>query len=280
LYRQSLEGWRRLLGEHHPETIAAARKLLVRLQAHGKPVAAELLGPAVGYGFAEMGQWDKALAGFARAFELELPKDSDVWWTYACLLLQTGDTDSYRKLCGRLLERFGQSKEQVDIFALAQICVLGPQALPDASQVLKLAEQRMAISPPSARAWSLHVLGFAYYRAGRYEKAIACVNDLLTAYPGAEHDVTNWLLLAMAEQRLGHEAKARVWFDKADRWVKGKTSNRGQQGNFSTPPGYPWTNWLVIQINHHEAESLMRGKITGQPPQKGTDKPPAKAPQR
>jgi WD40 repeat protein len=271
LSRQCLEGWRRLLNPDHMETRAALRKLVLRLQAHGKPIEPVLFGPALGSVYGEMGHWDKALAGYAKAFELELPKEQWLWFDYACLLVHQGDTDGYRKLCGRLLERLGQSQNEDDIINLAHIFVLAPQALPDVGSILELAERRMAMARSggplySNRFWSAHVLGLAYYRAGRYEKAVACLSEFLNDHHGGEHDVANWLLMALTEQRLGHHENALGWLDKADRWIKGKTLNMGQQRNFSAPQGHPWPYWLIIQSLHREAEALMLGKTADQEP--------------
>jgi serine/threonine protein kinase len=261
LWQQCLEGWDRLLGFAHPETRAAARKLVSKLQYHGKPLDVEQLGPAMGYVYAELGQWDKALAAFAKRFELRLPEDSDVCFDYACVRLQLGDTDGYRRICARLLTRVDQWNNENDITGLAHMCVLAPQALADTNRVVQLAQKRLAMAEPGsgAHAWSSHVLALAYYRAGEYGRVIDILSKFLKEGTSAELGVPNCLVMAMTEQRFGHHEKAADWFDKADRWTKQMTSSRAQQGNPPAPP-HALRQQLIIQILHRETRALIHGK--------------------
>jgi tetratricopeptide (TPR) repeat protein len=268
-----LEGWDRLLGSGHPETHAARRKLVSRLQARGKPVDLEPLGSALGYVYAELGQWDKALAGYARAFETELPKDRELWLEYACLLVQRGDIGGYHKLCGRLLEAFGHSKNEGDLHLLASTCVLAPQPLHHAGQIIALAKQQMDMVRRRGGPYGFEplFLGLLYYSAGQYQKASDSLSAFLKAHPDGPHDVANWMLMAMTEQRLGHAEKAQTWFSKADLWVQEETlRRRGQAENLATLESFLWRDWLMIQLLHREAEVLIRGKTADPPPQKKT----------
>src|SRR5262249_37054153 len=60
--------------------------------------------------------------------------------------------------------------------------------------------------------------GAALYRAGRFEDAVKRLGEAcrLHAEGGTAWD---WLFLAMAEHRLGHDGAARGWLDKAARWI-------------------------------------------------------------
>ncbi len=276
LCRQCLEGWYCLLGSGHPETHAARRKLVSRLQAHGKPVNPEPLGPAVGYVYAEMGQWDKALAGYTTAFKGELPKDPNLWLEYACLLVQLGDIEGYHKLCAGLLEAFGHSKNEGELHLLASTCVLAPQARADAGRIVELAKEQLAMArrrgPPYGWGWELHALALPYYRTGEYQKAAELVSEFLKARPEELWTVMYWLLMGMIEHRLGHAEKAQVWLDKADLWIKEETPKMGQPEDLSALPRPPWRDWLMLQLLRREAEALIRGKIADQPPQRKTNK--------
>ena len=270
--RQCLEGWDRLLGYAHSETQAAARKLVFKLQAHGKPVDLGRSGPAAGYVCAEMGLWKEAVAGFAKAFESDLPKEPNLWSDYACLLVQTGDTEGYRRLCGRLLERFYQSNNEDDIAFLSHTVALAPKALPEAAPILELAQRRVAkVAPGSGHyIWSGHVLALGYYRAGRFDKAAECLEGLLKGRPHGDHDVANWLLKAMVEQRLSHDENAQKWLDKANQWIQ-----RAAATSAPLPPTF-WRQWLMIQFLQREAEALLRDKNVDQP-QRKSDKPKTNA---
>jgi serine/threonine protein kinase len=264
LCRHCLEGWYRLRGGEHPETHAARRKLALRLQAHGGSVGPEPSGPALGSVYAEMGQWDKALAGYARAFETGWPKHPYLWLEYACLLVRQGDTAGYRKLCAGLVRSFGQSKDGHEIDLLAHVCVVGSKALADTNRVMELARQRMAgarrYGPPYG--WSLHVLALACYRSGRYQEAIDVMSPALTPRPEGLWTVMHWLLTAMIQQRLGHAEEARRWFDKADRWIKAQTPRTAQPEDLSFLPPPPWRDWLMVRLLHREAAVLIRGRVT------------------
>src|SRR5262249_54799121 len=152
---------------------------------------------------------------------------------------RNGDHEGYRKLCRRMFERFGQSKDPDDIALLAHTCVLLPGALGDQSRVLQLAEQRLAITkPPSLHHnWSVHVLSLAYYRSGKYQAAIDCLTKAASDYANWEERAVNWLVLSMAHQRLGHAAEARQWLDKAASRIQEKQPQRGQP---FVPPGWQW----------------------------------------
>jgi tetratricopeptide (TPR) repeat protein len=207
---------------------------------------------------ARFGQWQQAAADYARAFELELPEGPYYWLDRACVLLQLGDTAGYQNLCSRMREHYGQSREKDPVAALAHTCALGPDAFPDAGLVLKLAEQRLAVSPPSGHdAWSEHVLGLAYYRAGQYDQAAACLGQALQHEPDWEHKVLNWLVLALAEQRLGHDAAARQWLDMAEQWIKQKAPGAGQKRSAFAIPGWHWRDALMVQLFRREAEALL-----------------------
>jgi tetratricopeptide (TPR) repeat protein len=63
----------------------------------------------------------------------------------------------------------------------------------------------------------LHTLGLAHYRAGQFDKAIEQLHHSLKGNWKAH--AANWLVLAMAHQRLGHADEARNWFDMAVQWI-------------------------------------------------------------
>jgi WD40 repeat protein len=262
LWRQCVQGWERLLGHKHTATRAAASKLVLKLQSHGKPIETGASSLALGYLCAKMGWWDKALPHFARAFAKELPKDEAVVLDYACLLVQGGDARGYRKLCGRFWERWMQNQDPDDIAALAHALVLAPQALLDTGPILELAQRRKAMVAPGSPhyVWSSHVLALAYYRAGQLANARKCVKGFLTNSPGGEHDVANWLLQALIDQRQGNEKKAMEWLRKADLWIQAEAPKIGQWDDVHFERSIYWRHWLMIQLLRREAEALLPGK--------------------
>jgi tetratricopeptide (TPR) repeat protein len=243
--------------------------------------------PGLGRGFfsAERGDWDRAAADYAKAFEKAEPGDLAQWLRYAALLVQTGDAKGYRKLCQRMLDRYGLSKDLDEIAFLAHTCVLAPNSLPDAARVVELAEQRMALAKASSRhlEWSAQVLALAYYRAGAYEKAAPCLSDVPQTATGDEGGdppwvVGNCLVLAMVHGRLNHAAEARQWLKRVPQWIRKK---RGGQADERVPGATPyvnWGDWLAPLILQREAEAVMKELGPDQPADKNEQTPGAPNP--
>jgi WD40 repeat protein/tetratricopeptide (TPR) repeat protein len=166
-----------------------------------------------GRALAEQGDWTRAEADFAAAArhpEAGLaPLEAK-----ALLRLRAGDADGYRRACQELLDRFGKAEDADTLGAVAWACARGPGA-PDAESVVRLAEK--AVRKDEKDADRRNTLAAALYRAGRAAEA---VRELTKAVElgGGEGTVWDWLLLALAEQRLGHAEETRRWLDKAVRW--------------------------------------------------------------
>jgi WD40 repeat protein len=225
--------------------------------------AAELMGIAGlarGRFYAERGQWDKAAADFALAFEHQVPADPSIWFEHAFLRLQVGDVTGYRTLCLRMGKQFGESTNVDDIALLAHVCVLGEGALDRPASVVQLAQKRLRLTtPPSGHhGASLHVMALAHYRAGQHELAIQWLNQALKEYPSWEPLVIpNYLGLTLAHHRLGHAEEARKWFDKAQERIEALARTRGDQPSLFAPPGWQWRDWLGIQMVRREAAQLL-----------------------
>src|SRR5439155_20589790 len=66
--------------------------------------------------------------------------------------------------------------------------------------------------------WELRAtLALALYRVGKFDQAIERAKESIAASPYGDNGV-NWLLLAMAYHRLGHQAEARQWLEKGLRF--------------------------------------------------------------
>jgi serine/threonine protein kinase/tetratricopeptide (TPR) repeat protein len=220
--------------------------------------------PSLGRGrwYAERGDWARAASAFAGAFERESPDDGFAWFEHAYLLLQLGDAQGYRRLCGRMRERFGESRELFQFASLAHACVLAPGALGDPEAVLRLAERRLPMTPLQSphHAWSVHVLGLAYYRAGQPEKAIQYLSETLKKGPPWDHDMLNSLVLSMAHHRLGQGDEARRCFKRAAEAIAEAARTRPGQSSLFAPPGWAWWDWLGVQILRREAEESVGKK--------------------
>src|SRR5262249_13749227 len=61
-----------------------------------------------GVAFAELGQWEKAVADFEKAAQL-MPNDPQVRYQLALVRIHLGERDAYRKVCSEMIERFGKT---------------------------------------------------------------------------------------------------------------------------------------------------------------------------
>jgi serine/threonine protein kinase/Flp pilus assembly protein TadD len=209
--------------------------------------------------FAERRQWALARADLEKALELS-PDDAICWFDCACLCIQCADLKSYRDLSRRLHDRFGRSRNVADIAIMAHVWTLAAQPSGESTRVLQFAQMRMelteVINPdPSFRALSSHILGMAYYRTGEYDKAIAHLEQTVQSNHDSCYDVNNFLVLAMAHQRLRHTKDALKWLGKAALEIE-EEANRTPKGGF-TPRGRIWWEWLCVQLLRREAEALL-----------------------
>ena len=67
--------------------------------------------------------------------------------------------------------------------------------------------------------WTLHSLGAAYYRAGRFDEAIRRFRESQRLGPTWPGQCMNDAFLALAHARLGQLAEARRSLEKADQWL-------------------------------------------------------------
>jgi serine/threonine protein kinase/WD40 repeat protein/Flp pilus assembly protein TadD len=196
-------------------------------------------------------RWRDAVADLNRALTLGPPADPAIWYTHAAVLLRVGDVAGYRKLCERMHGLFGAGTKFDDVFILAHTCVLGPGALGDPVEVVRLAELRLKTTTAAVhQSWSRHVVGNAYFRAGQHQKAINFLEPAIDADPRWDHQIWNWLVIAMAHHELGRLDQAREWFDKADRWLKQAVKNR---------PNWSGRTWAALEAIHGEAAALIGG---------------------
>ena len=150
-------------------------------------------------------QWAEAKADFAKVIHAR-PIYNEESFEYAGLLLLSNETDEYQQFCNAMAARSDQLRGPVDAFVLARICALSPASAVAPSRAIAWATEGNL-----GYAWSSHVLGFAYYRAGQYDMAIAnCLKSIASDWDGSWglSNAQNFCVLAMAHHRLGNNKKA------------------------------------------------------------------------
>src|SRR5262249_31776911 len=142
-------------------------------------------------------------------------------------------------------------------------CTLDGRAEINPAQLVQWAEQVVAADRHS---WSQHILALAYYRAGRFEEALAQANQS-NAHQGWLGHYMNWPLLAIVHHRLGHAAEARKWLDEANEfWRKLSPLAQAIDSPIVLPSTDPWwqdpitfQDWPIYEMHLAEASTLILG---------------------
>jgi tetratricopeptide (TPR) repeat protein len=203
-----------------------------------------------------LGRWDRAAGDYARFLELT-PDDLGAWCEHASALLLAGDRAGYRQVRAQVLERFAKASEPDTLYRLARIASLSADKAADPQQAVKLAEQAVADRAAQGRptAWYHHTLAVAYLRNGQFAKAVAEA-EKSTRFTTWDAQVVNWLVLALAHQRLGHADEARQWLQQATQWIDQASKGLPKEAPFVLPR-FTASTQLEIQLLRREAEALI-----------------------
>jgi serine/threonine protein kinase/predicted Zn-dependent protease len=214
--------------------------------------------------YASLGLWDLAAGDLAYAGKLQEPVNATNWLQLALTRAYVGDVAGYRAACARMAERLQGSSVNRFTIDLVRACVLTPESRADPVDLARKAEAIVAVEPQVA--WFRHALGAAYYRAGKYEKAVERLRESLDAHPNWGAGPINYPYLAMAYHRLGRHDEARRALDAAqaalDQWTDARheASRRSywviSQGATDYWPVF-WWDWMVGQITCGEARREM-----------------------
>ena len=216
---------------------------------------------ARGQMFANRREWSQAADDHATSLAM-LEKNGHegsgpamfVTYSLAALRLLAGDEAGYSRLCNSVVRSADRIDDPHLAHAISRTCSLSDVAGIDRAIALRLAQQSVSAHPETA--WYLYGLGAAHYRAGQYEQAIDRLEESLLAQPLWLGRSQNYVILAMACQRLRRHEEARDWL------AKSKTSfEELEQAVGSERYGFagsPYlSDWLAIQVLLPEAEKLL-----------------------
>jgi eukaryotic-like serine/threonine-protein kinase len=208
-----------------------------------------------GEAYAELGEWDKAEADFAKAVELH-PEQPQLHYRRALARLALADTKRYRETCADMVMRFGHSPDLEAAYWIAWTCALAPDAVTDWQPVVQLAEKAVAADPKNCS--ELQHLGAVLYRSGRLEEAAKRLTEAEAAFKETKTPrasiIYNWLFQAMTEHRLGHSDEAKKWLHKAVTDIEQSPSEGAKVANAA------WNRRLTLQLLRREAEELLKQK--------------------
>ncbi|HEY7154021.1 MAG TPA: hypothetical protein VH575_08710 [Gemmataceae bacterium] len=194
---------------------------------------------------AERGDWRKAAADLGKAIHLG-EQDVSIWRQHTLALLAGGEEEDYRRACGRLVQHFARSEEESAARAIAWTCTLLDGAVRDWKPLVQRAERAVTTHPQSAD--DLRRLAVLLYRSGQFDAALKRLEEA-TRLPGQDAEPRDWLLMAMAAQRLGREEDAKKWLAKAEQFGREKAKSSADS----------WEERLVYQTLRREAETLVKG---------------------
>jgi predicted Zn-dependent protease len=181
-----------------------------------------------------------------RALEVQ-PDNYNWWYGLAVARLGTGDTPGYHRARSEILRRFRDYKDAHRVNNLCYICAVLPAEPDDAKAFLRMAEFAVGSTPDNPR-----IRGVMNYRAGKYEAAIADLNQSARVLRRRPWD---WLILAMAHQKLGHADEAKKDLQEAEKWIE--TANRTDAIG-SADRWMSWTEPMEGEYLLREARALIR----------------------
>jgi tetratricopeptide (TPR) repeat protein len=205
---------------------------------------------AIAFAYFKAGLWAEASACYER-------RPVEDWFYTALLRLRAGDIAGYRRACMAMRRLLENSENGVYVWALS----LDTRSEVKPEQLVKCAEQHLVADP---RPWSHHVLALAFYRAGRFEEALAHCDKSNTGESGRGRNM-NWPVLAMIHHRLGHAVEARKWLEQANQEWRRLSPLAGSVEAANILPSEPWYqefyphDWEVFEILLIEANNLILG---------------------
>jgi WD40 repeat protein len=166
-----------------------------------------------------------------------------------CLaLLAAGDRVGWEPAIADLLDRFQgpMHPRWQDADKVAYLCALGPRSIIDPEVPVRLAQEAIRNATEDGFDFKtcsfLSTLGWALYRAGRFDEAIRRVQEGIRARGGDE--AADYAFLSMAHHRLGHRQEALRWLDLL------------RQHQPSTDPADFWYE-LEVRLLRAEAEAVV-----------------------
>jgi serine/threonine protein kinase/WD40 repeat protein len=207
--------------------------------------------------------WQEAAAAMARALAGRAAENPLYLFEHAILRLAVGDAAGHRAACLRILDGLRKHNNRLWLEFAAHAHVLAPGETGDTVRALRLAKARQTYVEEVA--WSEHVLGLAFYRAGQAADAHTVLREASQRDPTWRYRVMNWLVLAMADWRLGKHGEARRWLEQAERWVESEL--RGRPGGIrrAIPQNWEWRDGILLHLLLDQARAVVKTSLPNLP---------------
>jgi len=129
-----------------------------------------------------------------------------------------------------------------------------PGAVTDSALPVRLANLGVTKNPRIP--WYVFAAGAAQYRAGQDAEAIKLLEESIRVHPAWAGHGQNYVMLAMACQRLGRKDEARKWLAQAKAWLD-EANQALDDDEFGFSTSNYWPNWLSVLVLLPEAEKIV-----------------------
>jgi serine/threonine protein kinase/Flp pilus assembly protein TadD len=210
--------------------------------------------------YTTLGLWDRAAQDYDQRLRLYPRATPTTWFEHALLKRSLGDDAGYRQACQGFLQAHGGSSGNSRQYHLVRSCVLSPQPVGDAAELVRRAEQVIAGWYAS---WTLQTAGVAHLRAGNFEQAAARLREGIELGAEAPEHALGYAPLAMALHRQGKADEAKQALARAERAFDGWTKRMAEEPVGTMP--IRWWDWLEGSLYYREATTLITGAAAEEP---------------
>jgi tetratricopeptide (TPR) repeat protein len=159
--------------------------------------------------------------------ETDLAADPDaraiIYAQHAELLITEGQIERARDYYRKMLDLNPKASEGLNNAASILANGANPAAR-DAALALQLVKKAVELTPNARIVWNIS--GVAEYRAGNFRRSIEDLQRSIQL--GYDGDSFDWFFLAMDYSRLGNDAEARMWYEKAVAGIQARQIYKGE----------------------------------------------------
>jgi tetratricopeptide (TPR) repeat protein len=203
--------------------------------------------------FAWRGRWKDAAEAYARGIGSRTP-DID-WFEYGEVLVLGADVEGYRRLCKRVegtLDPTNPRRDWHKISIAARIARLSADSGIAPDVFIGWADTARRLEP--SQWWQDYVSGLVRLRdRGQDEAGLRLLKSVNKQFPNSAAAGATCYGLALAHRRLGHDADARRWRERADSWL----GDREREAKTASvlEPKIPLRDYLEAKILEQETRA-------------------------
>lgn len=199
---------------------------------------------------ARQGSFAKALEDYRAIFDLrpsadpsQWPSDALQWISYAVCSLSEGD----RSEIASIIEAMARSPKTKEPHFLANLGFLASIEQSPTLDYRRLAKSLSELEPRFSDPAFLGVaIAGCRLRGGEPEEALKRLDALPN--PDSSTNIHAWLILALAQQRLGKTAEAREWLHRSEERLRVEKLRGGRNPSTETAPA---GGWREVRITEH-----------------------------